>query len=188
MTTDPLAALVAQLATLAMTNTASHVVARVKAAKTGKQAEQQINALTELINELVDERNQLVGIARGFEQELVAQRISPSDITYITDTVIPTIEELLPNDESEAENATSLQQLKSILSVEMLTVLQLVGFNYRQAIGEPLTTLVKNLILAQVTPADLKAEVDLIAARSNLAVLEIMQDPAAADRLDRFNS
>jgi hypothetical protein len=41
---------------------------------------------------------------------------------------------------------------QEVVSVEMLTVLQLVGFNFKAAIGEPLTQVVEGLIL-QLAPS-----------------------------------
>jgi hypothetical protein len=42
-----------------------------------------------------------------------------------------------------------MEIIKPLLSVETLTVLQLLGFNFKQAIGEPLTELVAGLIAAK---------------------------------------
>lgn len=53
---------------------------------------------------------------------------------------MPLIEGLLPDNKGQVEI------LKSLLSKETLRILQLVGFNYRAAIGEPLTELVRNKI------------------------------------------
>ena len=175
--------LLAQLAQLAVTNTAAHVVSRIKAAKTGKQHEQQINELTELINEMVDERNQLISIARAFEQELVAQRISPEEITYITQTLLPAVEELIRKGAGDDDAAEMIDPIKSVLSAEMLTVLQLIGFNYKQAIGEPLTALVQNLILSQVQQADVRAQLEVLSAQTNVLALQVAQDPDATRRL-----
>jgi hypothetical protein len=185
--TPEISALLAQLAHLAVTNTAAHVVTRIKAAKTGKQHDQQVNELTDLINELVDERNQLISIARAFEQELVAQRISDDDLSYITQTLLPAIEDLLRKGDG-GDAAEVIEQMKTLLSPEILTVLQLIGFNYKRAIGEPLTTLVQNLILGQIPEPDVKAQLELLAARHSVLALEIVQDPEASVRLGNLNS
>ena len=88
---------------------------------------------------MVDERNQPISIARAFEQELVAQRISPEEITYITQTLLPAVEDLIRKGAGDDDAAEMIDPIKSVLSAEMLTVLQLIGFNWLQAIGEPLT-------------------------------------------------
>lgn len=39
------------------------------------------------------------------------------------------------------------QQLKELICVDVLKAIQLLGFNYKEAIGEPLTQLCANAIL-----------------------------------------
>jgi hypothetical protein len=182
-------ALAAQLAEIAIRNTASAVFTRIRAARTGRQQEEQLNELVAIINELVDDRNQLIGIAQGFEQELVAQRISDEDISYITEQLIPVVERMaaLGGASDDGSMREMVQAVQSIVTAETLTIMQLVGFNYRQAIGLPLTELVRRMILAQA-PAE-KAVLDeqqLLAQRRELAVLQIVQDPEASERLNRL--
>ena len=43
-----------------------------------------------------------------------------------------------------------LEQIKSLLSVETLTIMQLLGFNYKRAIGEPLTLLLQKTIESKI--------------------------------------
>lgn len=76
----------------------------------------------------------------------MAHRISKEEIKYITDKLIPTIESLmqLSGDGSQADD--TVRAMKTLVSAEMMTVLQLVGFNFKCAIGEPLTNLVATLI------------------------------------------
>lgn len=49
----------------------------------------------------------------------------------------------------DPETQKYLDVLEKLLSVETVTVLQLLGFNFRQAIGEPLTQLVRRLIASR---------------------------------------
>ncbi len=88
---------------------------------------------------------ELVGIATTLREQLVAQRIRTEEITYITDKLIPTVEDLAGL--AADDNAEAVGAIKKLVSVEMLTVLQLVGFNFKAAIGEPLTQVVEGLIL-----------------------------------------
>ncbi len=69
-----------------------------------------------------------------------------------------------------------LEQLKKILSVETLTIMQLIGFNYKQAIGEPLTLLLRKIIEAQI-PIDAKTN-----ANYTLAMATLAQDSEATKR------
>ncbi|MCD5417299.1 hypothetical protein LR021_02885 [Candidatus Bipolaricaulota bacterium] len=41
------------------------------------------------------------------------------------------------------------EQIKELISIDTLKTIQLLGFNYKAAIGEPLTQLCANAILAQ---------------------------------------
>ena len=55
-----------------------------------------------------------------------------------------------------------------MLSVETLTIMQLIGFNYKQAIGEPLTLLLRKIIESKI-PMDSKTNVDYALAIANIA-------------------
>lgn len=170
------------MAELAIRNTAGAVTTRIRAVRKGKQQEEVVNELAEIINELLDDRNQLIGVARGLEEALVVQRITDDEINYITERIIPTIEQLA--DSSGDPNAREfIEPLKSLLSVETMTILQLVGFNFKAAIGEPLTQLVQRLILSRVPVHDSSATLGVLAARREVAYLEIVKDPEAYSRL-----
>lgn len=77
----------------------------------------------------------------------------------------------------------ALQQIETLISKELPTVMQLLGFNYRRAIGEPLTTLVGRLILAQSDTSSLAAEITALQARQNILHLEVAKSAAAFKRL-----
>lgn len=152
---DPeITAVLAQLSEVAARNTVGAIQTRVSTAKATKQHESIVNELTEIINQLVEDRVELVGIATTLREQLVAQRITTEEITYITDKLIPAVEDLagLGGDDS----AEAIEPIKKLVSVEMLTVLQLVGFNFKAAIGEPLTQVVEGLIL-QLAPGQPRA-------------------------------
>ena len=76
-----------------------------------------------------------------------------------------------------------LDALKSLVSVETVTIMQLVGFNFRRAIGEPLTTLVERLILKQVPSTGVSEELQVLNARREVAYLEALADPDARNIL-----
>ena len=185
--TVEIATLAAELASIAVRNTASAVFTRVKAIRTGKQHAEQVNELNAIINELVDDRNQLIAIAQAFEQELVAQRISNDDITYITEKLIPAAERLmeLTGGGHDAQVTETVDLLKTVVSVEMLTVMQLVGFNFKRAIGEPLTRLVESLI-DRLKPAAESQDVTLLGLKREIEILQIAQDEGATKRLQQL--
>jgi len=185
--TVEIATLAAELASIAVRNTASAVFTRVKAIRTGKQHAEQVNELNAIINELVDDRNQLIAIAQAFEQELVAQRISNDDISYITEKLIPAAERLmeLTGGGQDAQVTETVDLLKTVVSVEMLTVMQLVGFNFKRAIGEPLTNLVEALI-DKLKPAAESQDVAILSLKREIEILQIAQDEAATKRLHQL--
>lgn len=135
-----LLALGAELAGIAAKNGASAIQSRIKTIRTSKELDKRSSEYEEIINELLDEKSELTRIATAYKQELTAQQISEDDIRYISKNIMPLIEGLLPDNKGQVEI------LKSLLSKETLRILQLVGFNYRAAIGEPLTELVRNKI------------------------------------------
>jgi hypothetical protein len=148
---DPeITAVLAQLSEVVARNTVGAIQTRVTTAKATKQHENTVNELTEIVNQLVEDRVELVGIATTLREQLIAQRITTEEITYITDKLIPTVEDLAGL--ADDANAEAIEAIKKLISVEMLTVLQLVGFNFKAAIGEPLTQVVEGLIL-QLAPS-----------------------------------
>ena len=95
MTTDPqVTALMLNLGALAARNTASAVTTKIAAIRVGKQHDAQVAELVDVVNELLADRGELVGIAQGLQETLVAQQISEADIHYIVETIIPTIKRL----------------------------------------------------------------------------------------------
>ena len=177
-----LSQLLVSLADLALKNTAGAINTRIKAIRAGKQQAEVINELVDIVNELVDGRNQLIGIARGLEEALVAQRITDEEIRYITERLIPTFEQLVETT-GDTSAPEFIEPLKAVLSTETLTILQLVGFNFKAAIGEPLTQLMQHLILPKVPDADTSGALALLSARREVAYLEVVQDADAFDRL-----
>lgn len=148
---DPeITAVLTQLSEVVARNTVGAIQTRVATAKATKQHENIVNELTEIINQLIEDRVELVGIATTLREQLVAQRITVEEITYITDKLIPTVEDFAGL--ADENNAEAIEAIKKLVSVEMLTVLQLVGFNFKAAIGEPLTQVVEGLIL-QLAPS-----------------------------------
>ena len=187
MVIDPtLATAMAHLAELAIPSATAAIYTKVETITKGKANEQTVNELRGIINELIKERNDLVAIAQTYEQELVGQRLQDKDIKYIIDSVLPVIKDLvgkMPAGIQKAQAEETLTYLERLLSVEMLTVLQLVGFNYKRAIGEPLTLLLQKLITNQI-PADpgIPAETERLNAETAAGLLHIAQDETAAER------
>ena len=151
---DPsLQSLGAELGDIALRNAASAVTGKIRALKARKQDQETIAELEEIINGLLADKSELMRIARAYEQEFVSQRISQEDIEYISERLIPLLQMLIASSTSNKGTSTSSDEIidlvTSLLSVEVVTVLQLLGFNFKKAIGEPLTDLVAQLITSK---------------------------------------
>ena len=139
------------LAELAVKGTASAVSKKVRAAKEIKEVEKLRTTYDEIINEILLEREEAVRIAQAYKSELDRIVISDDDIVHLHNTVARLLEILktfqlasaLVKGEEEIEKVKkqveSYEQIKELISVDTLKTMQLLGFNYKAAIGEPLT-------------------------------------------------
>ena len=175
--------LTTQLAEIVTRNAASAVTSRISAIRSRKLDQQAMNELIELVNDLIADKNELIGVATAFEQELVAQRISDKDITYITTTLLPVVERLANFADNDEQARDALDAIKSLVTPETLTIMQLVGYNFRRAIGEPLTTLTERLILSRVMAPDQSAELQALQLRQQTAYFQAVVDPDAREML-----
>ena len=112
--------------------------------------------MEDIIYGLLSDKSELVQIAQAYEEELIAQRISADDIEYISTNFVPLLQRLIKsasdNDSPDGAAEEIIELIQPLLSVETVTILQLIGFNFRKAIGEPLTELVSKLILSKTQP------------------------------------
>jgi hypothetical protein len=161
---DPsIATLGTQLAEVAFRNAASTIADRIGAVKVRKDDKATIQLLEELVNELVADKAELTRIAQAYQQEVGAKQISASDIAYISENLRPLLQKLSEFSPGGADAAEEvLNVVQPFLSVETLTIVQLMGFNVREAIGEPMTNLVRDLIAkklgASVTSSSVSAK------------------------------
>lgn len=157
---------------------------RINLARSKKNSQEIINNLEEIINELIAEKNQLISIAQGFDERMVAQKMSKDEIDYVTSSIIPMLRKLI--EESGSDHSDKVEQLDAIetlLTQETLNVLQILGFNFKSAIGEPLTELVKEFILSQKpVNNDMSFEIQKIAAQKDIEFYKLLQDGAAYER------
>lgn len=148
----------------------------------------------EIINGLLSDKSELVGIAQAYEQELVSQRISQENIEYLTTHLLPLVSDVVLRSAAErgvdevAAAERLLAAIKPIFSVETVTILQLIGFNFREAIGQPLTELVARLITsrAQIDPSQ-TLELQELIIRRDIALSEVARDAGAHSRFKDFS-
>jgi hypothetical protein len=186
---DPeLLALSLNLGEAAVRNSAATIADKITAAKARKKDQETIAELEEIVSSLISDKNDLVLIAQSYEQELAAQRISPSDVEYITENVIPILKNLIDSGSDgrqiDADTEAKIDTLTSLLSVETINILQLLGFNFRLAIGGPLTHLVAQLIASRVpASSDQNAAIQKLGLERELAYIKLAQDAEAYARL-----
>ena len=140
MDTDASAILVeasTQLAVLATKGTATTVSNKFQSIRQKKQIEDICNSYEELINEVVAERAQAIAVAQAYESELRRYEISDEDINHLRATVSDALDVL--KEMSPGTDITVYEQLKSLITVNTLKAMQLLGFDYKAAIGDPLT-------------------------------------------------
>lgn len=187
---DPeLQALGVQLTESAIRNTAQVVADRISAAKARRDERHTIAELEQIVNDLIADKAEVSRIAQAFESELVAQRISDDDVAYITQSIVPVLQALVEQGGAGAQAGAqqTMDLLTPIISVETVTVLQLLGFNFRRAIGEPLTSLVSRAILARTAPdAATGAELQALQAKREIALVELARDADAYQRFGRL--
>jgi hypothetical protein len=93
--TQQLANLGVQLATSAARNSASAIANAIAAARASRSASEQVVALEQIVSDLLSDKSELTRIAQAYQHELVAQQLTPGDVQYITDAVVPLLEKLV---------------------------------------------------------------------------------------------
>jgi hypothetical protein len=187
---DPeLQALGARLAESVVRNTAAAIADRINTLRAKRRDADTIAELEQIVNDLIADKSELVRIAQAYQEELVAQQISKSDVEYITTNIVPVFEKLIESSAPQGGGTAGVPQqfmdlIRPILSVETVTVLQLLGFNFRKAVGQPLTELVSHAILAKMSPnSDSTGELQRLTLQREVAFYEIAKDPDAHARL-----
>ena len=133
-----------QLTSLAIKGTTTAVLNKIKASKEVKDAEKLRNIYDEIVSELLNERDEAVRIAQAYKSELDRIVISDEDIKHLESTVAGVLE--IVKGFSPEMPIDSFEQFKSLISVDTLKTMQLLGFNYKAAIGEPLTSICADAI------------------------------------------
>ncbi|WP_106766277.1 hypothetical protein [Paenibacillus faecalis] len=159
---------------------------KIRTVKQKGNSEEVISSLEEIINELISDKNQLIQITQAYEEKLIAQKISEEDISYITSSFIPLLESLIQqNSNEEADKIRQgIEMFKPILSKETFNILQIMGFNFKQAIGIPLTRLIEALISSKIPPTGDKAvELQTLVEQRQIEYLKVVQNEEYYRRL-----
>lgn len=183
---DPeLQQLASQLTASALRNTATMVTDQVKTVTARKRDREAVVELEQIISELLEDKAEITRIAQAYQEQLVAQKITDEEIKFLVDTVVPTLKEFaVSTGVDPAEIDKFVPALETLISVQTVSVLQLFGFNFKKAVGEPLTDLVARLIHGTgPSSTDVAAKLELANARQQAAMVEAALDPEAFARL-----
>lgn len=135
-----------ELTELAVKGIVGKVDSKIKSIKLEKDIVKIQNSYEEIINELLSDRENAIRIAQLYKNEYEKYQISDKDIEHLHNT-ISTVLDLLANISPEVD-WKSFETFKSIISVDTLKAMQLLGFNYKDAIGVPLTNVCANTIMS----------------------------------------
>lgn len=186
--TTELATLGVNLAEMAVKGTVTAISTKVRAIKEEKNAEKIRNTYDEIVNELLSEREEAIRIAQAYKSELEKVIISDEDIQHLHNTVASILKiitdmqianaERVGVDAVEAvkEQTKVYEQFMELISVDTLKTMQLIGFNYKAAIGEPLTLMLKNFLLSKVKEPD---SVSMFEKVLTPELVEILKDDTA---------
>lgn len=118
----------------------SWVSDKINQAKGNKEMAAQQAAYEEIITKLLDDKSELEMLARQYKDLYEKVSISDDDIEHLQKTVAGAVQLLssmrttnLNNDGFDANTIVKL------INKDTLKTMQLLGFNYKEAIGEPLT-------------------------------------------------
>lgn len=150
-----------KLTVLATTNLAATVTSRFSVIRQQKKTEEICNAYEEIVNELLADRAQAISIASAYQAELNRFEITDADIEHLQRTVSRVLGLLQSlSADSTQESMAVFRSVESLLSRDTLKAMQLLGFDYKKAIGDPLTEVCADNIRAKLKPSaveDIKA-------------------------------
>lgn len=183
-----LASLAKDLSMLVAKQAATTVQTKVKALRSVKDADKVRATYDQLLNDLLEDRSQALRIAQAYRDEVEKVEISNSDIEHLHKTVERLLEIIKQhantNDSSEAkEQLEGLEQIKELISVDTLKTMQLLGFNYKKAIGEPLTIMLRNYILSYSPSVDSIKDFQKVISPE---MVEILKNKTAFDNFNKL--
>lgn len=159
----------ATLKSILNSNLANRAMDMMSTAKKQGDKDKTIEAYESFFANLIDENQQLKVIALAYKDEYEQINLREEDIEYLHKTAARLINVFSPkvtdddklilkeqghSEEAIAKHVLDLEKQRSnfeegieLIQVDTLRTMQLLGFNYKQAIGEPLTKIVSQLIL-----------------------------------------
>ena len=177
-----------KLTEIVASSTVSIISDKISKAKTLSDKDRTIQELESIIDGLISDKRQLIEIGQKYEEVTSFQKLTDEDVLYVTKSILPVLEELLSKASglsTDPDAPAQLQQIidviKPIISVETFNVLQMLGFNFRDAIGAPLTELIKSFILSK-SKNDNKDNLSISINNANTEYYRFLQNEEAVNR------
>lgn len=139
-----------ELGALAVKGTTAKINSKIQSVKSEQDADKLRSTYDDIVNELLSERADALRIAQIYKEEYEKVTIRDEDIEYLHNTVIKLISLFGTFGNVSEEQSESFQQVATLLNKDTLKTMQLLGFNYREAIGEPLTEVCANAIKSKL--------------------------------------
>lgn len=122
------------------------VSTKLTQAKGKKKLEEQQVIYEEVINGLLQDKMDLESVARQYKHLYENMTISDEDIEYLQQTVQAVMQLLNTSSPKVNEQQANIDVLVGLINKDTLKTMQLLGFNYKEAIGIPLTEACANAI------------------------------------------
>ena len=125
----------------------SYAVVRetVEAAKATDNKDSVIAAQDELLNRLIADKNDLVRMGNSLRDQFVAQQISSEQLEMLTSKVVPLLKKWslagVSDEDERAAKEAQFADVEELLDPELLEIAQVLGFNFKYAIGQALSEL-----------------------------------------------
>lgn len=119
---------------------------KVAQAKEIKKEEERQIVYEEIINSLLQDKMELEMVAREYKDLYEKVTISDEDIEHLQKTIQHLVGILGSISPEVSENEGNIELLVNLINKDTLKTMQLLGFNYKEAIGQPLTEASANAI------------------------------------------
>lgn len=131
-------------------NTAGWVSTKVSQVQKKKEIEEVHQQYGEIVNYLLEDNMELQRISMTYQSLYEQVTITDEDIEHLQKTLKRTLELFIKYDENIAESQENFELIIDLINVDTLKSMQLLGFNYKAAIGEPLTNVCSDFIKSKV--------------------------------------
>ncbi|GAA0348516.1 hypothetical protein GCM10008931_44730 [Oceanobacillus oncorhynchi subsp. oncorhynchi] len=127
-------------------NSYEWVATKINQAKEKKKIEEQQLIYEEIINNLLQDKTDIEFVARQYKELYENVTISDEDIEYLQGTIQRVVGLLATMSPKVSTQKANIDVLIDLINKDTLKTMQLLGFNYKEAIGTPLTEACANAI------------------------------------------